>query len=603
MAAIDILIRAKNEAGQKFKQIEREANAMAHNLGRNTAFLRSAFTAIGGVVIAAAAAIAGGVAKTVGAYMQSEVAVSKLREAHRAWGDEVEGNIARETEFASALMKATNVEDESIITSMAQLRMLGMRTEALEDGAKAVIALTRAGAGEEGAARMVAEAYQGNYERLQRYIPALKMASSEAEKAAIVNAFLSKQLAAQQGETGTMAGQWAALKIQIGETFEQIGKAVAETGVVQSGMKNILSSVVAIGDAISGWVSGGGLEEVAGMFRNMGAFLTGGKIETTGQIANRKDAETRQLAKDERAGIKPPPPPPPPPVLAIAGTDPEIKLRAERIAAAKAVAAEQQKQAQAQYEAERDAIESNISREEGAAGEVGKLKAKLELDAAKTAHNERMKAIADEAKAKFDADKKGNEEAIKAAENEIAAAEKAGDIRQKRHEEVKTLEDKLLGDQKRISDEIAKDAEKAAKDQEEKAAAAALKIQEKEAQGKIDKFEGLSEERKNFTEGPRAFKNRMKEELAAQRKERDDQMRFNRLQAAEKKPGLKLSVEDRAFMEDFEAKKAADQARVDLKVFADNQARLQQDATQAAQDLLLEQQKINVALQQLLVMR
>ena len=45
MATIDILIKAKNEAGRVFKQIEREANAWAHNLKEHTEFLRGAFSA------------------------------------------------------------------------------------------------------------------------------------------------------------------------------------------------------------------------------------------------------------------------------------------------------------------------------------------------------------------------------------------------------------------------------------------------------------------------------------------------------------------------------------------------------------------------------
>jgi hypothetical protein len=374
MATVDILIRAKEMVGAGLRAAERKVKDFSneiHNIGKHTAMARSAISAMATAAVAAGAAIAGAMAKSLSAYMESEVAVNRLRSAHQAWGDEVDRNIEREREFADVMMKKTNVDDESIITSMADLRMMGMRTEALEEGAQAVIAMTRAGAGEEGAARLVMMAYQGQYEKLARYIPALKTATSEAEKASIVNAFLSRQMQAQQAETGTLAGQWKALKINSSEAMEKIGASIANSGVVQAGLKNVSTMVDKIGEGIAGWVSGGGLDVFVGTLRNMGSVLTMGAIDSSTVRARKDEQERKQTEVDPRVQL-------------------QARLYAQR-AANEQMAAEEK----------RFAVEM-IKLKEGRASIDGETDSRIdatkqaldsEIAAAKTAHDARMAKI------------------------------------------------------------------------------------------------------------------------------------------------------------------------------------------------------------------
>lgn len=690
---IDILIRAKEMVGAGFRAAERQVKDFSNtvsNIGKSTAALRAGMAAVATAAVAVGAAIAAGMTKALSAYMESEVAVNRLRSAHQAWGDEVDKNIEREKAFAEALMKKTNVDDESIMTSMADLRMMGMRTEALEEGAQAVIAMTRAGAGEEGAARMVMMAYQGQYERLARYIPALKTATSDTEKAAIVNAFLTRQMQAQQAETGTLAGQWKALKINSSEALEKIGASVAESGVVQAGLKNVNLLVNKIGEGISNWVSGGGLETFVGTLRNMGSVLTMGLIDSStvraqkderdrrttevdprvqlrarliaqryaneqilteekrfaaemerlkakeakapavsgeaikAEIGARKAATTQSVTvemdaakrtHDERmakiraelaariaaitgAGtggevVQ----------MAVAGTDPAIAERAKKIETAKLVAAEQMKASAAVYEAERRAKQANLSAEDTAVAKVANLNIQGEIEAAKQAHDERMKAIKDEADAIIEANKESNDAAAKAAKAEIDAAARASEIRIKSLETIAGMEEDLQRQKLKIDGDIARMAEQKIEQEKADQANQRLDVARDHFRDRAAQVDKWSEERKAGREGPRQFKERMREEQAAARKKVDDEKRFAELTKLSTKRGLTLSPEQKAWLADQKLLKEKEMLPANLAAVEQVRNDLQRQTKDAAEALLVEQKQINAALQNLLVMR
>ena len=465
---IDIVIRAKNLAGQKLAQYAREVTAWANNVKKHTKLLRDSSAAVGVGMLG----IAASVAKTLGSYMDSEKAVNKLREAHRAWGDEIEQNIKRETAFADAMMKRYQVEDEAVVSVMAELRMLGMRTEALQDGAKAAIAFAGADGNLEDSARLVALAYQGNYERLARMIPALKNATSETEKAAIVNQFISTKLQVQAGQVDTLSGAWKGFKLAVGEAVENAGRKLAADGTIQKGIEQITAMIDAASEAFGRWADQGGIQFIFAntlgtleqmrrtawdimnmrvaaqvplfedswkdMVRNKKA--KGEKLDKL-ELRTLRDIEPydnemkaramtdKFLADLQKEPKKKAPVPKRDDSAPIAGSDPGIAIRAA--AAAKAQASENaqhaaqiasiEASARAKIAAESKAhnaaiaqIEARKTIEEGAASDLANWKLDEEIKSADEAHAVRMAAISQEASAGIEAEKKRNDASVDA---------------------------------------------------------------------------------------------------------------------------------------------------------------------------------------------
>jgi hypothetical protein len=83
----------------------------------------------------------------------------------------------------------------------------------------------------------------GNFEALNKFIPALKTATSETEKAIIVSEYISRQWALQKKDLDTVAGAWASLKGRIGDVWEMFGKAISQGGKLPTVMNDINTSL------------------------------------------------------------------------------------------------------------------------------------------------------------------------------------------------------------------------------------------------------------------------------------------------------------------------------------------------------------------------
>jgi hypothetical protein len=289
--------------------------------------------------------------------------------------------------------------------------------------------------------------------------------------------------------------------------------------------------------------------------------------------------------------------------LAVAGTDPAIAERAKRIETAKIEAAERMKQQVALFEAERAAKEANLSFDETAEAKVANLKISMEIEAAKQGHDARMAAIKDEAAAIIEANKESNDAAAKAAKAEIDAAAKAAEVRIKSHEAVQSMVESLLAKQLSVERDLVRVA--AQKGEQEKRDQALGELDRKKAffQERAAQVDKWSEERKAGQEGPRQFKNRMRDEEATARKKVDDEKRFADLIKQSSKRGITLSREQKAWLEDQKALREKEMLGANLNAVEQVRADLQQRDTEAAEALLKEQKDINAALQQLLVMR
>ncbi len=244
---ISIIIRARNmvaaglnSAGKALKSF----GSGAMHLGRNIA--------IG--LAAATAAVGAFAAKALSAYATQERAAKSLSAALTANGDDALTLVPKLQKVAAAIQDETGADDDAVIAGMAKMRMLGVQADKLDEAAKATMALTSIGMDEAAAQKAVALAMQGNYTLLQRYIPALKNAKDETEKARIVNELFARGYEQQKALLGTTSGAWAALKGRVGDVWEEFGKAIERSGGLTAILLRAGDAVKAFGQRVSEWI-------------------------------------------------------------------------------------------------------------------------------------------------------------------------------------------------------------------------------------------------------------------------------------------------------------------------------------------------------------
>lgn len=219
--AINLIIRAKDQASKTF-------TGAIGNMMRGLDRFIGAHPVLAAAVGAATAAIGAIVSvckKGVAAYEKQHAAVNALATAHLMYGENAKVAIKAESALAAAIQDETGVGDEVTIQRMARMKALGMETKELGRAAKGVIALTKLGMSEEAAMRALAQASNGNYQALEQYIPALRTANTETEKADALNRQLANGYALAQADLNTFSGKMGALKGRMGDLMEVIGQA------------------------------------------------------------------------------------------------------------------------------------------------------------------------------------------------------------------------------------------------------------------------------------------------------------------------------------------------------------------------------------------
>lgn len=221
--------------------------------------------------VAGAAALTAFATKALTSYAEQEKAVSALQASFRAYGDEIEVNTAAIKAQASAISDETGVSGDALIARAAKLKMLGVETAALGEALKATVALSQYGLEEEAAVRAVANAREGNYSALEKTIPAMRSAATEAEKQVILNDFLARGYDAQKETLGTLAGQWGLLKERVGDAWTEVGAAIAQNGTLMTSMESASAAVKSFGESVNTWVTGGGIENTMSTLQYFGA--------------------------------------------------------------------------------------------------------------------------------------------------------------------------------------------------------------------------------------------------------------------------------------------------------------------------------------------
>ncbi len=216
------------------------------------------FRRMGVIALAATTAIAGAFTGLLKAWAQQETANNKLGATFRAMGEDADEAVKKWGDFATSVQRVTTLGDEQIMHLVSLGKTMGITNDKLEEATKGAIGLSKAfGIDVTSAMKMTALAMQGEYTMLQRYIPELRKATTDAEKHAIVQRAMASGFKIAQDEVNTLAGAWKQLKDVIGDGFQALGEGLAGDGGLVSLIHKLKDSIIELTEA------GGGLQRWA----------------------------------------------------------------------------------------------------------------------------------------------------------------------------------------------------------------------------------------------------------------------------------------------------------------------------------------------------
>ena len=227
MAVVDelqIIVNAKTaKAIADLKKTQKATN----NTAKSAASLVKSLLPIAGAA-AGITMLARGALDAEKAFFAQEKAVALLNASLLATGEFSESTSRDIQDFASGLQSLTTVGDEATIQLVQYAISAGLTADQSKKAAQDAIGLSKAfGVDLQAAIKATTNAEQGNYDMLNRYLPAVKNAKDETEKAAIAQEQLKNafNLATAEAETGS--GTQQQYKNAIGDTQEAIGELVS----------------------------------------------------------------------------------------------------------------------------------------------------------------------------------------------------------------------------------------------------------------------------------------------------------------------------------------------------------------------------------------
>lgn len=174
--------------------------------------------------------LAGAFGAVTYASMEQEKADRALSEALKATGQYTDANYESLRAMAGELQNVTIYGDEFIQNLQAQALNLGIQHDQLGEVTRGAIGLATAlDMDLKTALRYTALAMQGEYTMLQRYIPELRTAETEAEKLAIVQRMMAQGFEQAKGRAETLSGRLAQLKNRFGDLLQAVGQAIFGT--------------------------------------------------------------------------------------------------------------------------------------------------------------------------------------------------------------------------------------------------------------------------------------------------------------------------------------------------------------------------------------
>lgn len=165
---------------------------------------------------------------SISAYARQEGAEANLAAAIRATGAQAKDAAESLKALASNLQSITTYGDEAILEMEALAVSLGVPADKMRECIEGAIGLSKAFKVDfKTATVMAAEVLQGSTQKLNEYIPALKNATSTAERLSLAQSAMARGFSQARAETETLEGAVRQCSNIWGDNAEIVGKSLA----------------------------------------------------------------------------------------------------------------------------------------------------------------------------------------------------------------------------------------------------------------------------------------------------------------------------------------------------------------------------------------
>ena len=196
--------------------------------GRVTKASMAFGVAMGNLASKAITAGINGLRRWIDEALEAEKANVMLDAALRGTGRYTPVLAAQFRDLANAIQDETGASDESAKANIALLTTLGVAPDKMSTAARGMQALTALNIEGSMAARALARALEGDFAGFDRLSPAVRLATTDQEKALAISNLLKAGYEQQRATLQTVGGAWAALKGRLGDAREDLIGAVFE---------------------------------------------------------------------------------------------------------------------------------------------------------------------------------------------------------------------------------------------------------------------------------------------------------------------------------------------------------------------------------------
>ncbi len=291
----DKLKDATDKVGESSKKFRDENRKTKEGVGGLRDSITGFYMELGALSARFATQLPSAITKSIQAFGQQEMAVSRLAASIRSHGGNVSEVLPIMQNFASEMQRITTYGDEQVIAMQAMAASMGISAEQMQGVIRSAIGLSAALKMDVmTAVKAASAAMQGKTTALQEYIPALSKCKTEEEKLAMVQKLSSSGFAQAKAEAETSVGKLKQLANAWGDLAETVGgqfaPAAADVADLLKGMCGVLADnkgfATLLTEALAGLAIAltfsriGGLAGVSRMFRLVSLSINGTTLAT-----------------------------------------------------------------------------------------------------------------------------------------------------------------------------------------------------------------------------------------------------------------------------------------------------------------------------------
>jgi hypothetical protein len=197
-------------------------------------------------------------------------------------GNAAAGASEKYFQLASDIQKVTTVGDEVTISMMQLALSMGATEQQLPEITKGAVGLSKSlGIDLNSAAKMVTLGMSGQYAMLSRYIPALRTAQSESERAALFQKALADGFNVASEEAKTSAGRMEQLSNNFGDLKEKLGTLLLPVlDTVTTSLSSMVGAAQSLIDSVKSLNAENALGALTSGLRSFAEYSTLGLSET-----------------------------------------------------------------------------------------------------------------------------------------------------------------------------------------------------------------------------------------------------------------------------------------------------------------------------------